>query len=46
MEKAETARLAFLQTAWAEGEASGDAGPLDGASIKEQARRKQRSSGQ
>ena len=45
MEEAEASRLTFLRTAWAEGQASGDAGPLDGSSIKEQARRDPRGSG-
>lgn len=39
MEEAQASRLAFLQTAWAEGQASGDAGPFDGTRIKELARR-------
>ncbi|WP_407159830.1 type II toxin-antitoxin system ParD family antitoxin [Bradyrhizobium sp. STM 3557] len=45
LEEAEASRLAFLRAAWAEGQASEDAGPLDGSSIKEQARRGPRSSG-
>ncbi len=45
MEEAEASRLAFLRTAWAEGQASGDGGPLDGSVIKEQARRAPNSSG-
>jgi antitoxin ParD1/3/4 len=39
MEQTETARLAFLQHAWAEGETSGDAGEADFERIKDEARR-------
>jgi len=38
MQQTEAARLAFLQTAWAEGQASGDAGAADFSSIKEESR--------
>lgn len=39
MEQTEQARVDFLRQAWAEGQASGDAGPADFAAIKEQARK-------
>ena len=39
MEQTEAARLAFLQHAWAEGQASGDAGEVDFSNIKTEARR-------
>jgi antitoxin ParD1/3/4 len=38
MEQTEEDRLAFLRNAWAEGQASGDAGPADFGSIKAEAR--------
>ncbi|MGJ4926446.1 type II toxin-antitoxin system ParD family antitoxin [Bradyrhizobium sp. HKCCYLS2038] len=38
MEQAEQARIEFLRKAWADGEASGDAGLADFAAIKQQAR--------
>ena len=38
MEQTDEARLAFLRRAWAEGEASGDVGPADFASIKAKGR--------
>jgi antitoxin ParD1/3/4 len=38
MEQTDEARLAFLRRAWAEGEASGDAGSAEFASIKARGR--------
>jgi antitoxin ParD1/3/4 len=38
MEQTEEARLEFLRKAWTEGEASGDAGPVDFAGIKAKGR--------
>lgn len=38
MEQTEEYRLAFLRNAWAAGQASGDAGPAEFASIKAQGR--------
>jgi antitoxin ParD1/3/4 len=45
MEQTEATRAAFLQSAWAEGQASGDAGADDFSRIKEEARRSPAKSG-